>query len=638
FARGGLDSLISRGPFGWKNLTVTLDACKPPAASTCDWETDNADCSELNPSGFCCSTGEPCLDAANCEPTGAEVCETRTSTTFKIWGYYNGLEILDSIFDANTLTQNSPTTDGKARGIDIAQCTQDWTVRNNELIDYNSPIELNPVSNDSCGGEKSGNLITLLEAREVTNVVIDRNLIRHPAPTGVLDHGIALKRGGHEYPRQVIGDVTISNNMITSDPGLERCITVEASHAWDESDPAYPVEEVPGTVRLLGNTCYGPITLNAAVMIGPAQGLGQATKQNDFVVRNNIVGGITGGVANLATSYLPSHFDVGTNVWDPDGGYRWAETTNVQIDFATWQAQTGDSGSSECSPSLLSTDGLYANGDPRPLNGDLHLDPADTCARDQGSDLSAFTTVDIDADDRPTGSGFDIGADEVAPRPLDQPPLRYSGAPDGLQPYGTTAVDLTVQTLQDTRCDVATSPGLDYGEPARTVMNTDSGLAFDTGHSLPLSGLVGDTSYSYFVRCENTDGVVNPDDYEITFTVAGLATGLAAHWTFDETSGCVAADSSQGRDGSLEPDCVGGSAPAWTPGIVAGALDFDGAGDYVEVPDDPALAFTGSFTASAWIRPESFGDANYGRIVAKQKYLGGFGPGWSVYLVTNGTS
>ncbi len=641
FARGGLDSLISRGPFGWKNITLTLDACKPPSAHTCDWATDNADCSDANPSGFCCSTGDVCLDAANCEPSGTDICETRSSTTFKIWGYYDGLEILDSIFDANTLNQNSPTDTGKARGIDMAQCTQDWTVRNNELIDYNSPIEVNPVSHDSCDGEKDSNdLITTLEAREVTNVVIDRNLIRHPAPTGALDHGIALKKGGTEFPRQVIGDVTISNNMITSDVGLERCITIEASHGWNGSDPAYPVEAVPGTIRLLGNSCYGPITLNAAVLIGHHQGNNQATTQNDFVVRNNIVGGITSGVANLATTYAPSNFDIGTNVWDADGGYRWNEGTNIQLNFADWQTQSGDSGSSECSPTLLFTDGNYTNGDPRPLNGDLHLHPADTCAQNQGSYLSAYAhaDVDFDGDDRPTGSGFEIGADEVAPRPLTQPPLRYSGAPTGLLDYGTTAANLTVLTDQDTRCDVATSPGIVYGDAARTDMDTDNGLSFDTSHTLALSGLVGDTSYSYHVRCENSNGVINGDDYEITFTVAGLSTDLVAHWTFDETSGCVAADSSNGHDGSLKPDCAMGSAPQWAQGIVDGGLDFDGGSDYVEVADDPALAFTGSFTATAWIRPETFGDNDYGRIVAKQQYVGGFGPGWSVYLVNNGTN
>ena len=638
FARGGLDSTISRGPFGWKNLTVTLDACKPPPAYTCDWQTDNANCSDSNPSGFCCASGDICLDPDHCEPTGAEVCDTRASTTFKIWGYYHGLEILDSIFDANTLNQYQPTSAGKARGIDIAQCTQGWTVRNNELIDYNSSIELNPWSNDSCDGEKNGTDITVLEARPVTDVVIDRNLIRHPAPTGVLDHGIALKEGGTEYPNQVIGDVTLSNNMITSDDGFEHCMVIDASHGWDESDTNYPIEEVPGAVRLLNNTCYGPITVRAAILIGDLQGNNQNTKQNDFVVRNNIVGGITSGVANLAISYAPTNFDAGTNVWDPDGGYRWDQAANVQIDFATWQIESGDTGSSECVPTLLLTDGTYSNGDARPQDGDLHLHPADTCALDQGSDLSVQISDDIDADARPYGNAFDIGADEVTPRPLDQPALVHSGTPTGLLPYGTTTGDLTVETDQDTQCDVATTPGVPYGDTNRTDLNTVSGTAFDTHHTLPLSGLVRDTTYSYYVRCENTNGKINPDDYEITFTVAGLATNLVAHWTFDETSGCTAADSSNSHDGTLEPNCAGSAAPEWTTGILDGALDFDGGNDYVEVVDDPALAFTGSFTATAWIRPESFGDGNYGRIVAKQQYVGGFGPGWSVYLVTNGTN
>ena len=81
----------------------------------------------------------------------------------------------------------------------------------------------------------------------------------------------------------------------------------------------------------------------------------------------------------------------------------------------------------------------------------------------------------------------------------------------------------------------------------------------------------------------------------------------------------------------MAPNCSG-DAPGRVEGIVAGALEFDGTNDYVEVPHDPALAFTGSFTAAAWIRPTDFGDGDYGRILAKQKYAGGFGSGYSFYL------
>ncbi len=69
---------------------------------------------------------------------------------------------------------------------------------------------------------------------------------------------------------------------------------------------------------------------------------------------------------------------------------------------------------------------------------------------------------------------------------------------------------------------------------------------------------------------------------------------LITHYTFDETSGTIAHDSSgNSNDGTL----VNG--PTWTTGKIGNALKFDGVDDYVDVGD---LDITPAITLSAWIK------------------------------------
>ena len=606
------------GYFRWQNVTLTLDACKPPPSLTCDPETDTS-----------CPWGNVCYSETGCEPAANEPCATRTSTSWKMWGYYTGLEVLDSVVDANYLSHADPQPGGQARGIDVGPCVQDWTIRNNEMVDFNKAIEIGPASSDACDGDTDAQgLITNLEARPVQGVVIDRNLIRHPAPIGSLQAGISLEPGGSEFPNQVAGDVEITSNMIASVDGLKVCIAVESGHGWDGSDPAYPVEPVPGTVIVAGNSCYGPIVGPAAITVGDPWGENLSTMQQDIVLRGNLIGGKSALAANVATSYAPSSFDAAGNVYDPDGGFRWNEPTDVRLDLAGYASASDETGSTECVPSLLSTSGFYGNGDPVPVAGDLHLHPTDTCAQNAGSDISAFVAGDYDGELRGQSGGFDAGADEVQPAPLTEPPLRYAGEPEGVLPHGTTSATLRVRTDQDATCSYSETPAVPFGDASRTLLATTG----STLHERALTGLTNDGAYSFSVRCENTAGISNGDDFTVTFQVAGLGTGLVAHWSFDETTGCTAADASGGgHDATLSPACPGDS-PSWSAGHLAGALDFDGANDYVEVADHAELSFEGSFSVSAWILPASFGDSKYGRIVAKQKYVGGFGPGYSFYL------
>ncbi|MBL7189540.1 MAG: PD40 domain-containing protein [Phycisphaerae bacterium] len=97
------------------------------------------------------------------------------------------------------------------------------------------------------------------------------------------------------------------------------------------------------------------------------------------------------------------------------------------------------------------------------------------------------------------------------------------------------------------------------------------------------------------------DGVVDEADLEVLMGHWGqeVTIGkpeLVAHWAFDETEGTTAHDTAGTYDANLIGD------PVWQPngGIAGGALEFDGADDYVDTSFqfDPG----GSFSVFVWVR------------------------------------
>ena len=82
-------------------------------------------------------------------------------------------------------------------------------------------------------------------------------------------------------------------------------------------------------------------------------------------------------------------------------------------------------------------------------------------------------------------------------------------------------------------------------------------------------------------------------------SVTVTATGLIAHWSFDEGSGSTANDSTgNGNTGAL----VNG--PAWVDGKFGKALDFSGSNDYVLIPHNDLIDFAANedFSISFWFK------------------------------------
>ena len=90
--------------------------------------------------------------------------------------------------------------------------------------------------------------------------------------------------------------------------------------------------------------------------------------------------------------------------------------------------------------------------------------------------------------------------------------------------------------------------------------------------------------------------------YTASFTGAPAApTGLMVAWGFNEGAGTSAADSSGNNNTATLLNGV-----TWGTGKYGSGLSFDGANDYLSVPNSPSLNITGTgLTLSTWLKPST---------------------------------
>jgi len=112
-------------------------------------------------------------------------------------------------------------------------------------------------------------------------------------------------------------------------------------------------------------------------------------------------------------------------------------------------------------------------------------------------------------------SGFACQEDETCQEVDTTPPQRSSGYPSGELSSGTTEVTMSLTTDESATCKYDTSPNIDFQSMANTFSNTGALV-----HSTTITGLSDGTSYTFYIKCQDTSGNANQDDYVISFSVA----------------------------------------------------------------------------------------------------------------------
>ena len=98
------------------------------------------------------------------------------------------------------------------------------------------------------------------------------------------------------------------------------------------------------------------------------------------------------------------------------------------------------------------------------------------------------------------------------------PPAITLGKPIGTFAVGTAYTQITVHTDENAICKYSTSAGTNYN--AMTAFSTTGAQ----DHSQTITSLQNNTSYNYYVKCQDTIGNTDPTDYTISFSVAAVVT------------------------------------------------------------------------------------------------------------------
>jgi len=338
-SRGGLGGSIDNvsGPIRFQNLTATMHGC----------------------------------DFGACAASEASI------TLIKYWNYISGIEFLDSKVDGQLSDWNPNPTGGPAGtlGINPAQCSQDWIIRNNHWTDLK--IVLAPTISES-----------YCSTRSIDDVVFDANTVEMSSDYFAFVIVVDCNGGGSSAS-STVEDLTISNNLVwIESPDY---LAAVRDYCGNSGQPQ------PGTTTIIGNTFHGQprLSTTAHIVVGGSSNF----RKQSFDIKNNIFDGIGNG-NNIYTAYAPSNWNADFNVFDPNGDFHWNGAAGTNL--AQWRSNTGgDTNSSRCEPRY--------QDEP---NGDLHLLSSDSCAQDEGTAIPNLN-YDIDSDSRSQGSGWDIGADEL---------------------------------------------------------------------------------------------------------------------------------------------------------------------------------------------------------------------------------
>lgn len=132
------------------------------------------------------------------------------------------------------------------------------------------------------------------------------------------------------------------------------------------------------------------------------------------------------------------------------------------------------------------------------------------------------------------------------------PPFRFNGAPTSTLSHTTAGVELSLETDKLAKCRLALTPGVTYTSMTEQLTGSVTFFAgFQVVHTYQVTGLTPDTTHSYFVRCIDREGNINPDDYPISFKILPVPTGLPnTGSTTDSLGGSGAGGTGSGSSGT----------------------------------------------------------------------------------------
>ena len=94
------------------------------------------------------------------------------------------------------------------------------------------------------------------------------------------------------------------------------------------------------------------------------------------------------------------------------------------------------------------------------------------------------------------------------------PPTRSNGQPTGALSQETTQATLSLETNENATCKYSQTANTGYSSIPNTFSTTGS-----TSHSTTLTNLADNTTYTYYIRCQDEANNSNTDDYQISFTI-----------------------------------------------------------------------------------------------------------------------
>jgi len=141
--------------------------------------------------------------------------------------------------------------------------------------------------------------------------------------------------------------------------------------------------------------------------------------------------------------------------------------------------------------------------------------------------------------------------------------VRGGGQPAGVLPATTTQATLGLTTDENATCRYGTTPGVAYGLMPNTFSST-GGMT----HSTSLTGLISNTHYTFYVRCQDAAGNANSYDYVIAFTVSSTST--TGNSTFAGVESVLSENGTWGTAGSWQ--AMSKNNGAYTAGVSAAEL------------------------------------------------------------------